>query len=136
MKEYYSRLFLHDGASRAEVKTAYYKLVKKFHPDKNLESDEYVSEFRLIKEAYDKLMDYFDQKESKSKKNEDDLNYNKESYSKSEPETGIVKSKSRYAEAVIGEPNEIVFRLVIGSLILVFIFCLLYAIVDKVKEFI
>ncbi|MCK6650184.1 MAG: DnaJ domain-containing protein [Bacteroidia bacterium] len=57
MKEYYERLFLQEGATHDEIKAAYRKLVKVFHPDKNNGENEFSNEFRLVKEAYDKLID-------------------------------------------------------------------------------
>lgn len=65
MKEYFSRLFLTENATYEEVKTAYRKLAKKFHPDKNLEGNEFEEEFKLVQEAYQKLSSYF-QNNSKS----------------------------------------------------------------------
>ena len=51
MKEYYSRLYLHEGSSKEEVKVAYRKLVKKFHPDKNRAAGA-EERFKEIGEAY------------------------------------------------------------------------------------
>jgi DnaJ-class molecular chaperone len=57
MKAYYATLFLQENATITEVKISYRKLVKKFHPDKNLGSDEYIQEFRKIQEAYEKIIE-------------------------------------------------------------------------------
>lgn len=71
MKEYYLRLYLKEGASEEEVKNAYRKLAKKFHPDKNLEYNEFEEEFKLIQDAYEKLISYFagQQFKTENKKN-------------------------------------------------------------------
>lgn len=58
MKEFYSRLFLKETASEEEVKNAYRKLVKVFHPDANSGATEYVEEFRLVQEAFDKIVEH------------------------------------------------------------------------------
>lgn len=59
MKEYFTRLYLNDNATLEEVKSAYRKLAKKFHPDKNVENNDFEEEFKLIQEAYEKLNDHF-----------------------------------------------------------------------------
>lgn len=59
MKEYYARLYLNDNASEEEVKRAHKKLVKKFHPDKNIDNNEFVEEFKIIQDAYEKLIAHF-----------------------------------------------------------------------------
>lgn len=58
MKDYFSVLFIDETASLDEVKLAYRKLARKFHPDSNSGSDEFVLEFRKIQEAYEKITDY------------------------------------------------------------------------------
>jgi hypothetical protein len=65
MKEYYSLLYLQDGASEDEVRNAYKKLAKKFHPDKNEGSNDFIEEFRLIQDAYEKLIKHFEKEKSK-----------------------------------------------------------------------
>ena len=85
MKEYYSLLYLQDGASEDEVRNAYKKLAKKFHPDKNEGSNDFIEEFRLIQEAYEKLIRHFEEEKAKYKF---ENNYNKENNSETEtPET-------------------------------------------------
>jgi hypothetical protein len=57
MSDYYSILGLTKSANSAEIKAAYRKLVKIYHPDKNPNSYEAVEKFRQIQEAYETLMD-------------------------------------------------------------------------------
>ncbi|WP_298360763.1 J domain-containing protein [Runella sp.] len=57
MKNYYGILGVTNNASIAEIKDAYRKLSKKFHPDKN-EGDKFFEEmFKSIQEAYSTLSD-------------------------------------------------------------------------------
>jgi curved DNA-binding protein CbpA len=62
MKEYYSKLYLQEGATEEEIKTAYKKLAKVFHPDKHQGENDFLEEFKLIQEAYDKLIDHLSKK--------------------------------------------------------------------------
>jgi curved DNA-binding protein CbpA len=55
MKQYYDRLFIPEGSSKEDVKNAYHKLAKKFHPDIN-QNDDYIEEFKIIQEAYEYLI--------------------------------------------------------------------------------
>lgn len=52
----YERLGLHPGCSESEMKKAYFKMSKKWHPDKN-KSEEATKKFQEIAEAYDILSD-------------------------------------------------------------------------------
>jgi DnaJ-class molecular chaperone len=130
MKEYYSRLFLNDKASLKEVKKAYRKLVKKFHPDKNIESDEYTSEFRLIQEAYDNLCRHLMPKKE----------YQKQHYSqapKKETErpkstvTGVVKSDAKFAEAGERVVDERPYFIFMAILLIVFIVFGVFAAINQ-----
>jgi|GEM_PF-3493277 len=57
MKNYYGILGVTNNASTTEIKDAYRKLSKKFHPDKN-EGDKFFEEmFKSIQEAYSTLSD-------------------------------------------------------------------------------
>jgi curved DNA-binding protein CbpA len=55
MKQYYDRLFIKEGSSTNEIKSAYRKLAKKFHPDVN-QNEDYIEEFKIIHEAYEALI--------------------------------------------------------------------------------
>ena len=55
MSDHYSILGLTKSATNAEIKAAYRRLVKIYHPDKNPNNPEAVVKFRAIQEAYDVL---------------------------------------------------------------------------------
>lgn len=54
-RSHYTSLGLDSSASQKDIKSAYYKLSLKFHPDKNDGSPESVEKFRQIAEAYEVL---------------------------------------------------------------------------------
>ncbi|CAG5099573.1 Oidioi.mRNA.OKI2018_I69.XSR.g16586.t1.cds [Oikopleura dioica] len=56
MKDYYRTLDVTPEASTAEIKKAYHKMARKFHPDKNKAKDAHEM-FIRIKEAYEVLSD-------------------------------------------------------------------------------
>lgn len=55
MKEYYDILELNQGASEEEIKKAYRKLSKKYHPDLNPDNKEAEENFKKVVEAYEIL---------------------------------------------------------------------------------
>lgn len=55
-KDYYSTLSVGKGATQDEVKKAYFKLAKQYHPDVN-KSPEAKDKFATINEAYETLGD-------------------------------------------------------------------------------
>ena len=55
MKEYYSILGLNEGAKADEVKKAYRKMSKKYHPDLNPNNKDAEDKFKKIAEAYEIL---------------------------------------------------------------------------------
>src|ERR1700733_16079390 len=55
-KDYYAILGISSGASLADIKKAYRKLAKQYHPDVNHDSDA-AERFRELTEAYDTLTD-------------------------------------------------------------------------------
>jgi hypothetical protein len=127
MKEYYSRLFLQDGASLAEVKKAYRKLVKKFHPDKNSESNEYTEEFKLIHEAYEILVKHLSNPDSES---EPEKTYDRPNSGGKSSGSGIVKHTAKYAEAVEDNEGTSVEYAVLG-MVIIYSVCSIMAVINS-----
>lgn len=134
MKEYYSRLFLKNGASQDEVKKAYRKLVKKFHPDKNESSDEYTEEFKQIQEAYDKLMAHFNRNKSQTKQPHHTYKESTKSKSSTSKNTDVATSEAKYAEAIEEVPNDILYNVIMYTLIGLFVLSGIYAIINYTIE--
>ena len=57
MKDYYKTLGVEKGASKDELKKAFYKLAHKYHPDKNKGNEEAAKKFKESSEAYSILSD-------------------------------------------------------------------------------
>lgn len=57
MKDYYKILEINKNATDDEIKKAYRKLAKKWHPDKNINNPEAEKKFKEIQEAYSILSD-------------------------------------------------------------------------------
>ena len=51
-KNYYELLGLNPGASRSDIKKAYYKLARKYHPDANPDNPKAKKIFEQVSEAY------------------------------------------------------------------------------------
>lgn len=84
-KDYYKILGIDPTASQEEIKKAFFKLAKKYHPDKHRgsESSEYEIKFAQINEAYNILKD-------QAAKNDYD------SRAKSQPAAGAKSSDNQY----------------------------------------
>lgn len=54
-QSYYEDLGVHPQSSSKEVKDAFYKLSKEFHPDRNVDNPSALKKFQNISEAYDTL---------------------------------------------------------------------------------
>lgn len=68
MKKYYDRLFIKEESTLDEVRNAYRKLAKKFHPDVN-QNEDYIEEFKMIHEAYVALTSNLENKSDSSFQN-------------------------------------------------------------------
>lgn len=56
-RDYYEVLGVERGASQAEIKSAYRKLAKKYHPDLNPGDKQAEAAFKEVNEAYEVLSD-------------------------------------------------------------------------------
>ena len=56
-RDYYKTLGVERGASESEIKSAYRKLARKYHPDVNPNNKEAETRFKQINEAYQVLSD-------------------------------------------------------------------------------
>ncbi len=57
MKNYYNILGVHPSSSKEEIKSAYWQLAKKFHPDLNHNDPQAEEKFKGINEAQEILLD-------------------------------------------------------------------------------
>ena len=64
--QYYSILGLEEGASLEEIRTAYKKLVRVWHPDKNINCKSCKEKFNQITEAYEHIIKFFDEGDKRS----------------------------------------------------------------------
>jgi curved DNA-binding protein CbpA len=116
-KDYYYILGIEKGASVDEIKQAYRKLSKKFHPDLN-SGDKYFEErFKDIQEAYEYL----------TKNTSNGSSEKGESF---ESSNEIVKSNAKYAAASGITDDGFAYTFIIGGLALLMILCSFYAIYD------
>ena len=56
-KDYYKTLSVEENASEAEIKKAFHRLAKRYHPDLNPDNPDAEVRFKEINEAYDVLSD-------------------------------------------------------------------------------
>lgn len=56
-KDYYKTLGVDKGANADEIKSAYRRLAKKYHPDLNKDNPDAANKFKEINEAYEVLSD-------------------------------------------------------------------------------
>ena len=74
-KDYYKILGIEKNAEEDEIKKAYRKLAKQWHPDKNPDNKKAEDRFKQISEAYDVLSDV-----TKRKKFDDFINVRSTNY--------------------------------------------------------
>ncbi|MFW5659651.1 MAG: DnaJ domain-containing protein, partial [Bacteroidota bacterium] len=56
-RDYYEVLGVDKGADQKEIKKAYRRLARKYHPDRNPDDDSAAEKFREVSEAYEILTD-------------------------------------------------------------------------------
>ena len=113
VKDYHYILGIKKDASKDEIKSAYRKLSKKFHPDLNPEDKYFEERFKDIQEAYEKLTKEHEPKTNETSHNDDN---------------SIIKSNVKFAEASTVVAEEPILNVIILGLTLVFILCGFYAI--------
>lgn len=68
MREHYKTLGIQEGCKGDEVRRIYRKLALKYHPDKNLGTDENTSKFQDITEAYEAVCAQLHEMEQETEK--------------------------------------------------------------------
>lgn len=89
MKDYYKILNVQENATQDEIKRAYRKLAKKYHPDRNANDDNAKSMFQDVNEAYGILGN----EESRAKY--DSKKENKKEFNKNENKTSSKKTSEK-----------------------------------------
>ncbi|MBM6497987.1 DnaJ domain-containing protein [Flavobacterium macrobrachii] len=98
MKDYYKSLELNFGATSTDIKTAYRRLAKKYHPDLHFGNKLFEEKFKEINEAYSILND-------KAKKDIYDINYQKSKYRQSTNNNSSNSTKNSEKKEQKQEPN-------------------------------
>jgi curved DNA-binding protein len=80
MKEYYNILGLSEKSSKEEIKSAYKKLARKYHPDLNPNNIEAEAQFKKLSEAYEVLSNEQKRKAYDTQGESFNNNYNQESH--------------------------------------------------------
>lgn len=108
MNKYFTILFLSETASLSDVKKAYRKLAKKYHPDKNSGSEEFSEKFRNIQEAYEKITEYFKSKKQNTEKTKEAYNQSSKTNSTNNKSTNnSKKTENQKAENWKVEKDEL-----------------------------
>lgn len=141
MKNYYYILGLKENSSIQDIKKAYRKLSKKFHPDINNGDDFFEERFKEIQEAYETLSDTTrrDQYDSdrfnhehKNRQQSQETN-NKEKRKKNnkhQRENYKREQENREQERKRKKENDKIYNAVQSFLMILFALCSVYAIVD------
>jgi curved DNA-binding protein CbpA len=128
MKDYYYVLGVSRNANKEEIKTAFRKLSKKFHPDLN-DGDKFFEErFKEIQTAYETLNDFtkkssYDIKLNNYNYSKKQDNYTQNTYAKSQPSDNNTE-KSEYKNSKSVSSNKIIlyfFLAFVGFLSLILI---------------
>jgi curved DNA-binding protein CbpA len=98
MKDYYKSLELSFGATSTDIKTAYRRSAKKYHPDLHFGNKLFEEKFKEINEAYSILND-------KEKKDIYDINYQKSKYRQSTNNNSSNSSNNSEKKEQKQEPN-------------------------------
>ena len=98
MKDYYKSLELRFGATSTDIKTAYRRLAKKYHPDLHFGNKLFEEKFKEINEAYSILND-------KAKKDIYDINYQKSKYRQSTNNNSSNSTNNSEKKEQKQEPN-------------------------------
>lgn len=98
MKDYYKSLELNFGATSTDIKTAYRRLAKKYHPDLHFGNKLFEEKFKEINEAYSILND-------KAKKDIYDINYQKSKYRQSTNNNSSNSTNNSEKKEQKQEPN-------------------------------
>ena len=98
MKDYYRSLELSFGATSTDIKTAYRRLAKKYHPDLHFGNKLFEEKFKEINEAYSILND-------KAKKDIYDINYQKSKYRQSTNNNSSNSTNNSEKKEQKQEPN-------------------------------
>ena len=140
MKNYYYILGVKENSSIKEIKSAYWKLSKKFHPDINQGDKFFEERFKDIKEGYETLSDihkrkiYDEQLKEFNKQNQTEFGERAENTSSGD-EYGVepirmAKKSKRKNE--VEEESHFIYNLISGTLGILFCLCSLYAVYDLV----
>ena len=68
MKDYYKILGVSENADKDELKSAFRKLAKKYHPDRNKDDESAKAKFQEVNEAYNVLSNESSRKEYDEKR--------------------------------------------------------------------
>lgn len=96
LKNYYEILEISRKASKEEVKLAFRRLAKIYHPDANVNNKEAEEKFKLINEAYAVL-------ENEASRKKYDKKYMMAGYAKDEPDNGDVKYEFKKGTKAVSE---------------------------------